>query len=41
MKRDTTKPASDATEGKLFDNWFDPVETGLRAKVRIGALADY
>jgi putative transposase len=34
MKRDTTKPADDATEEKLFDNWFDPVETGLRAKVR-------
>jgi hypothetical protein len=34
MKRDTTKRADDATEEKLFDNWFDPVETGLRAKVR-------
>jgi len=34
MKRDTTNPADDATEEKLFDNWFDPVETGLRAKVR-------
>ena len=34
MKRDTTKPADGATEEKLFDNWFDPVETGLRAKVR-------
>jgi hypothetical protein len=34
MKRDTTKPADDATEEKLFDNCFDPVETGLRAKVR-------
>ena len=34
MKKDTTKPADDATEEKLFDNWFDPVETGLRAKVR-------
>jgi len=34
MKRYTTKPADDATEEKLFDNWFDPVEAGLRAKVR-------
>ena len=34
MKRDTTKPADAAAEEKLFDNWFDPAETGLRAKVR-------
>src|SRR3979411_789313 len=34
MKRDTTKPADDATETKFFDSWCDPVETGLRAKVR-------
>ena len=23
-----------SADEKLFDNWFDPVETGLRAKVR-------
>ncbi len=34
MKRDTTEPAGEATEEKLFDNWFDPVETILRSKVR-------
>ena len=34
MKRDTTEPVADATEDGLFDNWFDPVETILRGKVR-------
>ena len=34
MKQDTTEPAAAATEEKLFDNWFDPVETILRGKVR-------
>jgi len=34
MKTDTTKPACDVADEKLFDNWFDPVEAGLRAKVR-------
>ncbi|MGP0057691.1 MAG: IS256 family transposase [Beijerinckiaceae bacterium] len=34
MKRDTTEPAAEATEDRLFDNWFDPVETILRSKVR-------
>jgi len=34
MKTDTTKAAGDVADEKLFDNWFDPVETGLRAKVR-------
>jgi transposase-like protein len=34
MKRDTTEAASEATEDRLFDNWFDPVETILRSKVR-------
>jgi transposase-like protein len=34
MKRDTTESAAEATEEKLFDNWFDPVETILRSKVR-------
>ena len=34
MKRDTTEAAAEATEDSLFDNWFDPVETILRSKVR-------
>jgi hypothetical protein len=34
MKTDTTKPACDVADEKLFDNWFDPVEAGRRAKVR-------
>jgi transposase-like protein len=34
MKRDTTELAAEATEEKLFDTWFDPVETILRGKVR-------
>ena len=34
MKKDTTNvPAAVAGE-KLFDNWFDPIETELRTKVR-------
>jgi len=34
MKRDTTKSAADAADERLFDNWFDPIETVLRTKVR-------
>ena len=34
MKRDTTKWAADAADERLFDNWFDPIEMALRAKVR-------
>jgi hypothetical protein len=34
MKRDITKPAVDTTEEKLFDDWFDPIETDLGTKVR-------
>ncbi len=34
MKRDSTKSAADTTEETLFDNWFDPIETDLRTKVR-------
>ena len=34
MKNDTTKTPADVANEKLFDNWFDPVETELRAKVR-------
>ena len=33
MKRDTTKAAAEVAE-RLFDNWFDPIETELRTKVR-------
>jgi putative transposase len=34
MRTDTTKTAADVADEKLFDNWFDPVETELRTKVR-------
>src|SRR2546429_2556287 len=34
MKKDTTKMPADVADEKLFDNWFDPVETELRTKVR-------
>ena len=38
MTSDTTKPDSAQPEAEtavqLFDNWFDPIETGLRARVR-------
>jgi len=34
MTKDTTKAASVAAEPLLFDNWFDPVEDGVRARVR-------
>jgi putative transposase len=34
MERDITKPAAEVAEERLFDNWFDPVETILRGKVR-------
>jgi putative transposase len=34
MKRDTTKQAAETAEEELFDNWFDPIETDLRTKVR-------
>ena len=34
MERDITKPAAKVAEEKLFDNWFDPVETILRGRVR-------
>ena len=34
MKQDSTKEPALAAEGLLFDNWFDPVETILRSKVR-------
>jgi putative transposase len=34
MKTDTTKALADGADEKLFDNWFDPIETDLRTKVR-------
>ena len=34
MKNDTTKMPVDVADEKLFDNWFDPIETELRMKVR-------
>jgi putative transposase len=34
MEKDTTERVAEATEEKLFDNWFDPVEAALRGRVR-------
>jgi putative transposase len=34
VKKDTTKMPADVADEELFDNWFDPVETELRTKVR-------
>jgi putative transposase len=34
VKKDTMKTPVDVADEKLFDNWFDPVETELRTKVR-------
>jgi hypothetical protein len=36
MKTDTTSPASVATEPELFcsDDWFDPLEAGVRTRIR-------
>jgi putative transposase len=34
VKKDTTKTVADVVDEKLFDNWFDPIETELRTKVR-------
>ena len=34
MTKNITKAASVAAEPLLFDNWFDPVEDGVRARVR-------
>ena len=33
MKSDSFEPATD-TAAQLFDNWFDPIESGLRERVR-------
>lgn len=34
IKKDTTKMSADVADENLFDNWFDPIETELRTKVR-------
>ena len=33
MKKDTTNTSADAADEKLFDIWFDPIETELRARL--------
>ena len=34
MTSDITSARAGEAEGLLFDPWFDPIEDGLRAKVR-------
>ena len=34
MNKDITKPAYVGGEAKLFDNWFDAIEDGVRGRVR-------
>jgi hypothetical protein len=34
LTKDTTKEAAVAAEGLLFDDWFDAIEDGVRARVR-------
>ena len=36
MKTDSIKSPADAAEGTLFlgDDWFDPLETGVRSRIR-------
>ena len=36
MKTVTTKATADTTKGTLFlgDDWFDPLETGVRTRIR-------
>src|SRR5271165_1212743 len=34
MKTNSTKPVADVADDRLFDSWFDPVDTSVRAKVR-------
>ncbi len=34
MTKDTTKEAAVAAGGLLFDDWFDAIEDGVRARVR-------
>jgi hypothetical protein len=33
MRADSATPAAE-TSSQLFDNWFDPVESGVRSRVR-------
>ena len=42
MTKDTTKTAAVAADIILFDNWFDPIEDGVRKRVRgfIGKLEE-
>ncbi len=34
MRRDSTKEAAVAAEAFLFDDWFEAIEDGVRARVR-------
>ena len=34
MTKNTTKAAAVAADIMLFDNWFDPIEDGVRTRVR-------
>jgi hypothetical protein len=34
MRNDITKAASVTAVPELFDTWFDPIEDGVRARVR-------
>jgi hypothetical protein len=34
VKKDTTNAPADVADEMVFDNWFDPIETELRTKVR-------
>jgi hypothetical protein len=34
VKKDTTNAPADVADEKCFDNWFDPIETEPRSKVR-------
>jgi hypothetical protein len=36
MTTDSTRPGSNSTEGEhfLFDDWFDPLENGVRTRIR-------
>jgi hypothetical protein len=34
MESDTTKALAGVADEKLFDSWFDPIETALRTRVR-------
>ena len=36
MTTDSTKPAVSSTEGEHFlcDDWFDPLENGVRTRIR-------